>query len=83
MATQTMEDLESEQRVWLQQASTKLYFEPAPSEVARVAGEIHGMEQQTAAGLLMSLKQGECLATGIFRVGNIDVTHPLMMSFRE
>lgn len=67
LATQTLSNLKGEERDRLFQASHKLFFQPAETEVkeyARLLEQSSGTSAQTWISRLNSLQQGECYSLG-------------------
>ncbi len=83
LATQSINGFEHDEIALLQQAATKLYFKPAESELDETIRNIGIADHDTGYSLLKGLHQGECIATGNFSVGNIQINRPIKLSFKH
>lgn len=74
LATQTLSNLEKEERDRLFQASHKLFFKPADTEIkyfAQLIADATNDRQENWIGRLSALKRGECYSLGYaFNEGN-------------
>jgi DNA phosphorothioation-dependent restriction protein DptH len=79
LATQTLSNLERDERDRLFQASHKLFFKPADTEIntyARILSDATGERQEEWVAKLTALKRGECYSLGPAlneRTGNLEV----------
>jgi len=67
LATQTLSNLEKEERDRLFQASHKLFFKPADTEIntyAKILSDATGEKQEEWVARLTALKRGECYSLG-------------------
>jgi len=79
LATQTLSNFERDERDRLFQASHKLFFKPADTEIntyARILSDATGERQEDWVAKLTALKRGECYSLGSAlneRTGNLEV----------
>jgi DNA phosphorothioation-dependent restriction protein DptH len=67
LATQTLSNLDKDERDRLFQASHKLFFKPADTEIrtfAQILGDVTGLKNEEWVSRLSSLKRGECYSLG-------------------
>lgn len=81
LATQTLADLDRQDKTLLLQAGTQLYFHPSPREAKEIAETLNQDKDTGFQKLLLSLRKGECVAFGRFKVGNTIIERPLKMNF--
>lgn len=81
LATQTLADLDRQDKTLLLQAGTQLYFHPSPREAKEIADTLNQDKDAGFQELLLSLRKGECIAFGRFKVGNAIIERPLKMTF--
>ena len=81
LATQTLTGLERGDRVVLQQAATKIYFRPVQAEVEDILKDLNTGKDDEFRKIISSLRKGECVAAGRFRIGEATVERPIRMKF--
>lgn len=67
LATQTLSNLDKDERDRLFQASQKLFFKPADTEIrtyAQILGDATGLKSEEWVNRLTTLKRGECYSLG-------------------
>ncbi len=67
LATQTLSNLDKDERDRLFQASHKLFFKPADTEIrtyAQILGDATGLKNEEWVNRLTTLKRGECYSLG-------------------
>ncbi len=67
LATQTLSNLDKDERDRLFQASHKLFFKPADTEIrtfAQILSDVTGLKNEVWISRLSSLKRGECYSLG-------------------
>lgn len=79
LATQTLEVFPKEVIALLNQAATRLYFKPAPSEAKRIAKEIDFESADKWTRTLLGLGIGESVAVGNFCIESAEICRPLIL----
>lgn len=79
LSTQTFEVFPKDVLALLNQAATKLYFRPTPSEAKRIAKEIGNENGSECVKMLLSLKVGESVAIGDFCIDGMEISRPLIL----
>ena len=77
LATQTLDRFDKSQVSMILQATTRLFFYPAPNEVRKIAQYTGAEDTKAMERTLSSLNRGECVAAGRFLVGNVPLNKPL------
>lgn len=80
LATQSLSNIPRQAISMLQQAGTKLYFQPAQADLRHIAkslSQIYGGDWQQP---LAQLRRGECIADGILQVGESTIRRPLILT---
>ncbi len=77
LATQTLEDFNKARQALINQVGTKLYFRQTLQE-ARELGKLIECNDRTGIPFnLSSLKCGECIASGLFTLGGLEIDRPV------
>lgn len=79
LATQTLEAFPKDVLALLNQAATRLYFKPAPSEARRIAKEIDFESADKWTKTLLGLGIGESVAVGTFCIEGAEICRPLIL----
>lgn len=82
MATQTIATFPKEFRALLDMPATKLFFQPAESDIKNIAAYLP-FSKGDCRNILCELKQGEALAVGEFQIENTVIATPLVVTFRR
>lgn len=83
LATQTLETLDKGEKVVVLQAATRLFFRPTPGEVPSILKLMNEEKTEIMKKMLLNLQPGECLASGTFNIGGIEIERALKMTFRS
>lgn len=79
LATQTLEAFPKDVMALLNQAATRLYFKPAPSEAKQIAKEIDFENPGEWVKTLLGLGIGESVAAGNFCIEGAEICRPLVL----
>lgn len=83
LATQTLETLDKAEKAVVLQAATRLFFRPTPGEIPAILKLMNEEKAEIMKKMLLNLQPGECLASGTFNSGGIEIERPLKMTFRS
>lgn len=80
LATQSLSIFPRDTVSMLEQAGTKLYFQPAQMDLQRIAKSLHHIHGGDWHQPLAQLRRGECVADGILQVGEATISRPLILT---
>lgn len=83
LATQTFTIFSEKQRVILNQASVKLFFQQEETDIKKIASLIGGSNKYTWETVLKRLRIGESIAIGKLQFNGRDVSQPLIIRSSE
>ncbi len=79
LGTQTTSNFSKPAVSAIDQAAVHLYFEPAPSEVKKIAAQITGENNKMYERMLKKLKIGESLVSGDVKIEGKVITYPIII----
>lgn len=79
LATQTLETFPKDVLALLNQAASRLYFKPTPSEARRIAKELDFENPNGWAKTLLGLEIGESVAAGSFCIEGMEICRPIIV----
>lgn len=80
LATQSLSIFSKPTISMLEQAGTKLYFQPSQSDLQRITKSLQQANQANWKQTLTHLRRGECVTDGILQVGKSTIRRPLILT---
>ena len=80
LATQSLSIFSKDTVSMLEQAGTKLHFQPTQADLQRIARSLHHIYGNDWHQPLAQLRRGECVADGILQVGEATISRPLILT---